>query len=82
MPSNNSGNPIDPNILSQIPALRAQGLSFYKIADQLGIGEATARRHQNYNQNKPESRSKYKFTERQLAIAIAVSEKTGYQITN
>lgn len=75
MPSKNSGNPIDPKLLEQIPVFRAQGFSFYKIADMLGIGESTARRHQNYDPNVVEPRSKYKFTERQLEIALDALSK-------
>jgi transposase len=76
MPSKNSGTPIEKKLLEQIPVFRAQGLSFYKIADMLGIGESTARKHQNYYPSVAEPRSNYKFTERQLEIALdALSKK-------
>lgn len=62
------GLPLDPEILCQIPELRKQGLSFYKIAERLGIGESTARKHQSYTPST-------QFTKRQLEIAIAAAEK-------
>lgn len=83
MPSKNSGTPLDKKVLEQIPVFRAQGFSFYKIADMLGIGESTARRHQNYDPNVVEPRSKYQFTERQLEIALdALSKKPDESVKN
>ena len=67
--------PIDDFILEQIPGLRAQGLSFYKIAERLGIGESTVRKHQNFKLQNNKALAEYNFTERQLEIAIAAAEK-------
>lgn len=61
---------IDPDILRQIPILRKQGLSFYKIAEKLGIGESTVRKHQNYNPPTKHPIDDYIFTKRQMEIAI------------
>ena len=74
MPTRNK-TPIDEDILEQIPFLRAQGLSFYKIAEKLGIGESTARKHQNYKLQNNKPLSQYSFTKRQLEIAIKAAEK-------
>jgi DNA-binding NarL/FixJ family response regulator len=70
-----SGIPLDSEVLRQIPELRKQGLSFYKIAERLGIGESTARKHQNYRATTAKPLDQYAFTDRQLEIAIAASKK-------
>ena len=67
--------PIDDFILEQIPGLRAQGLSFYKIAEILGIGESTVRKHQNFKSINKKPLVEYNFTDRQIEIAIAAAEK-------
>lgn len=75
-----SGTKVSHEVLKQIPALSAKGLSNYKIAELLGIGESTVRRNKNYDPNAVEPRSKYQFTKRQMEIAIKAAEKTGYKI--
>lgn len=73
--TNKNKTPIDDFILEQIPGLRAQGLSFYKIAEILGIGESTARKHQNFKLKNNKALVEYNFTDRQLEIAILAAEK-------
>jgi transposase len=65
----NNNKPVEDYILEEIAPLRAKGLSFRAIAEKLGIGESTVRKHQNYKgtTTSPE----YTFTKRQLEIAIA-----------
>ena len=75
-----SGTKVPHEILKQIPELRADGLSNYKIAEILGIGESTVRRNKDYDPKAIEPRSKYQFTKRQMEIAIKVAEKNGYKI--
>jgi predicted transcriptional regulator len=70
-----SSKPIAPEVLEQIPGLRKKGLSYYKIASLLGIGESTARKYKNYKSAHLKSSDQYIFTNRQLEIAIAAIEK-------
>lgn len=75
MPSPQSGTPVHPDILRQIPELRKQGLSFRAIAKKLEIGEATVRLHQNYRPTTLKPEASYRFTKRQLEIAIEAAKK-------
>lgn len=75
MPSPQSGTAIDPDVLRKIPELRKQGMSFYKIATLLGIGESTVRKHQNYRPSTLKPEASYRFSKRQLEIAIKAAEK-------
>lgn len=68
-------SPIDPDVLRQIPLLRSQGLSSYKIADKLGIGESTVRKHKNYRPPTQKPTTEYKFTKRQIEIAVEAAKK-------
>ena len=70
-----NGTPLDSETLRKIPELRKQGLSFYKIADILGIGESTARKHQNYRATTAKPLDQYNFTVRQMEIALEAAKK-------
>lgn len=71
---------ISPQILKRVPELRAKGMTFSQIAQKLGIGETTARKHRNYDYTPPMSQvaaqrqNSYRFTQRQMEIATTALE--------
>lgn len=63
---------IPTELLKHIPVLREQGLSFYDIGKELGIGSDSVREYYRNGIIPSYISEKYEFTDAQIDIAVAV----------